>query len=109
MEEDEIVRGANLVDQMGGLEDSDPAIGSEFVDVLHDRLAGGKIKPDRRLVQEQQLRVVEEGAGDLHAPPVAPVQRRTVSCARSAMPRRVSSRSIRRSPSPRDSPRSRAK
>lgn len=55
----------DLVHQMRRPERGDAALAAKGADMGEDRAAGRKIEADGRLVQKQELRLVEERAGDL--------------------------------------------
>lgn len=65
MEHDHLVAGGHLVDQMGRPEHADAVLDAETTDVLEDRLARADVEADGRLVEQQELRPVKEGARDL--------------------------------------------
>ena len=43
-----------------------PSWSAEFANVLEDSLAGTDVEADGGLVQQQQLRAMDQGASDLH-------------------------------------------
>ena len=65
MEHDHLVLGRDLVDQMSRPEHADVLLGAQPADVLDDRLARADVEADGRLVEQQELRPVQQRAGDL--------------------------------------------
>src|SRR5690349_18490624 len=68
MKDDDARVLAYLVDEMGRPEHRDAALAAEPADVVDEELAAGDIEAHGRLVEEEQKRLVEEGAGDLDTP-----------------------------------------
>ena len=60
---------------MGGPQNRQAALLAEAVDVLHDRAAAVDVEADRRLVEDQEPRLVQEGARQLDPPAQAAAQR----------------------------------
>ena len=61
---DAIAHSLGLFHDVGGEEHRSPAPGDFDHDILHD-LKVDRVEPGKRLVQEHQLRVVDERAGEL--------------------------------------------
>ena len=64
----------NLVDQVGGPEDSNPGVSAERMHMIDQCLATWNIKPDGGFVHQQHGRMVEQGSRDFDPSAVSPVQ-----------------------------------
>ncbi len=69
---DAVAEALGLVEVVGGHEDRDPGAVPEGGDHVEEVVADAGVQPHRRLVEEEDLRVRDEGPHDLHATPLAP-------------------------------------
>src|SRR5271169_4131242 len=76
MEHDDAIGVLHLVAQMRRPEHGDGAFGTQAEDQLAQVVAAGGIEADRSLVHEQNARLVQERARELHAATVAAAQLR---------------------------------
>src|SRR6185312_15608656 len=71
VQDHEIIARDDLIEQMGCPEYADALFGDELPDMAEDVGAGLDVKPDRRLVEEEQARSVQQSARDFHSPHLA--------------------------------------
>ena len=75
IEHEQVVVRLDLVEQMRGPQHADIVGARKLMDVVHDGRTGRHIEADGGLVEQQQLRAVQERAGDLDPSAVATIQR----------------------------------
>src|SRR5207302_9198776 len=71
MENDDARLLADFVDEMGRPEDGKAGLPAKPTDMVEQELPAGDVEPDRRLVEQQQPRLVEQRPRDLDAAPLA--------------------------------------
>jgi hypothetical protein len=76
VQHDHPVGVADLIAQMRGPKDRDLPVAPHRKQLLEQVAAARRIEPDRRLVHEQNARLVQQGAGELDAAAVAAAQLR---------------------------------
>src|SRR3990167_9555807 len=74
VEDQQLVAGLHFVEQVGGPEHRQAIITTELAHMPVERQAAGRVKADAGLVEQQQARLVQQGAGDLDATTVAAVE-----------------------------------
>ena len=65
IQNDDPVRIANLIHQMGGPQDRNPLCSRKGSDMRHQISPGRSIKPCGRFVHDQQVRLVDQGPRNL--------------------------------------------
>ncbi len=73
IEDDDVVLWPEFIHEVGCPEDADAFFG-EFVYVFYDGAAGGDVEPCGGFIEEEDLWLVDEGAGDFHASFVAAIE-----------------------------------
>ena len=70
MQHDRLRIGPGLVDQMGRPQHGQALLGAQPADMLQQEAAAFHVEPDRRLIEQQQRRIMDQRAGDFDAPPL---------------------------------------
>ena len=71
MQHDHPILGIDLIDQMGCPEDGQPPLRHQATDIAQQFGAAADVEADRRLVAEQEPRLMQQGARDLDPPELA--------------------------------------
>ncbi|OWK40119.1 hypothetical protein PSOLE_37770 [Pseudomonas oleovorans subsp. oleovorans] len=75
MQDQQLVGGFDLVQQVGGPQHAQALLATQIAHMSAQRQAAGRVEPGAGFVEQQQARLVEQGAGNLHAAAVAAVER----------------------------------
>lgn len=70
----QVVAGLHFVEQVSGPEHADALLAAQLPDVQSQGEAAGRIEADAGFVEQQQVRFVEQGAGDLNPASMATVE-----------------------------------
>ena len=69
-----VIAGIDLVDEMGRPQHTQAILAAQAMHVIENGLPGADIDADRRFVQQQEARPVQQRAGDLDPPHLAAAQ-----------------------------------
>ena len=74
MQDQQVITGLHFIQQVGGPEHADVLFAAQTTNVLIERQPTGRVEANAGLVEQQQARFMQQGAGDFHSATVAAVE-----------------------------------
>ena len=74
MQDQQVIAGLHFVEQVGSPEHADALLATQAADVLVECQATRRVEADTGFIEQQQARLMQQGAGNFHPAPMADVQ-----------------------------------